>query len=257
MRTRPLIGVTTSEVRVAEHTDPLPEGDPPRVELALGVKYTSAVEAGGGVPVVIPPMSAEAIGALLDGLDGVCLSGGPDLHPTGYGERPHPKLGPTEIDLDRFELAVARAADERGLPILGICRGAQALNVARGGTLHQHVPDVAGSDIEHRQTLAGDRLVHTVEIEPGSLLARTLGRRRARVNSFHHQAVKRIGRGLRPVAWAPDGVVEAVESRTAHFVLGVQWHAECLVERPTQARLFRAFVDAAREETAAPRLKAA
>jgi putative glutamine amidotransferase len=242
---------------VPEHTDPLPEGDPPRVELAVGIKYTAAIEAGDGVPVVIPPMASRSIGPLLDGLDGVCLSGGPDLHPIGYGERPHPRLGPTEVDLDRFELAVARAALQRGLPVLGICRGAQALNVAYGGTLHQHLPDVAGAAIEHRQTLAGDRLVHTVEIEPGSLLARTLGRRRARVNSFHHQAVKRIGRGLRPVAWAADGVVEAVESMDEPFVLGVQWHAECLVERPTQARLFRAFVDAARSEPAAKRLRAA
>jgi putative glutamine amidotransferase len=248
---RPLIGVTTSEVRVAERAEPLPEGDPPRVELVLGVRYAAAIDAAGGVPVVIPPMDDDGIGALLDRLDGVCLSGGPDIDPAGYGERPHASLGPTEVDLDRFEIAVARAADERGLPLLGICRGAQALNVARGGTLHQHVPDLAGVSLEHRQTAPGERPAHSVAIEPGTLLARTLGRRVARVNSFHHQAVKRLGRGLRIVARAPDGVVEGIEATDGSFVLGVQWHAECLIERATQLKLFRAFVAAAGSEPAA------
>jgi putative glutamine amidotransferase len=244
----PLIGVTTSEVRVAELAEPLPEGDPPRVELVLGVRYAAAIEAAGGVPVVVPPMDEVAIGALLDRLDGVCLSGGPDIDPVGYGERPHPSLGPTEIDLDRFEIAVARLADDRGLPLLGICRGAQALNVARGGTLHQHVPDLKGASLDHRQTAPGERPAHSVTIEPGSLLARTLGRRIARVNSFHHQAVARVGRGLRVVARAPDGVVEGIEATDGRFVLGVQWHAECLIERATQLKLFRSFVAAAESE---------
>jgi putative glutamine amidotransferase len=254
--TLPLIGVTTSEVRVAERAEPLAEGDPPRVELVLGVRYAAAVEAAGGVPVVIPPMAEDAIGPLLDRLDGVCLSGGPDIDPVGYGERPHPSLGPTEIDLDRFEIAVARLADDRGLPLLGICRGAQALNVARGGTLHQHVPDLAGVSLNHRQTAPGERPAHSVAIEPGSLLARTLGRRVARVNSFHHQAVKRLGRGLRVVARAPDGVVEGIEASDGRFVLGVQWHAECLIERATQLKLFRGLVAAAETE-AAPALRVA
>jgi putative glutamine amidotransferase len=247
---RPLIGVTTSEVRVPENVEPAREGDPPRVELAVGLRYTAAIEAAGGIPLVIPPMPETAIGPLLDGIGGVCLSGGPDLDPIGYGERPHPELGPTEVDLDRFEIALARAADRRRLPILGICRGAQALNVSRGGTLHQHLPDL-GKGIGHRQTAPGERPVHAVEIAAGSLLARVVGRRRARVNSFHHQGVRRLGRGLRPVAWAPDGVIEAVEGVDGRFVLGVQWHAECLAERPTQARIFATFVEAAAEERGA------
>jgi putative glutamine amidotransferase len=238
--------VTTSEVRVPEHTDPAPEGDPPRVELAVGVRYTAAIEAAGGIPMVIPPMGADAIGPLLDRLGGVCLSGGPDIDPLGYGERPHPKLGPTTVDLDRFELSVARAADERGLPVLGICRGAQALNVARGGTLHQHIPEVAGVSLEHRQAAPGEMPAHGVDVEHGSALAGILGRRRTRVNSFHHQAVARLGEGLVAVAWSPDGVIEGIEAPDSPFVIGVQWHAECMTASPDQARLFRRFVDAAR-----------
>ena len=126
---RPLIGVTTSEVRVAEKVDQTPEGEPPRREMALGLRYASAIEAAGGLPVVLPPLSLAAVEPLLDRLSGLCLSGGPDLDPTAYSERRHPRLGPTEPQLDRFELGLARAADARGLPLLAICRGAQALNV--------------------------------------------------------------------------------------------------------------------------------
>ena len=146
--------------------------------------------------------------------------------------------------MDAFELAVARHADAAGLPILGICRGAQTLNVARGGTLLQHVPD-------HRQTEPGWAVTHDVAIESGSLLARAVGAGALRVNSFHHQAVERLGDGLRAVAWAPDGTVEGIEGDDGRFVLGVQWHAETLdeVEQP-QARLFGALVEAARESAA-------
>ena len=144
----PLIGVTTSEIRRAERTDPLPEGEPPQHELALGMPYVRALERAGAVPVVLPPVDAGLIPALVAPLAGVCLSGGPDLDPSAYGAERDPHLGPTEPGLDAFELEVARCADAAGLPILGICRGAQALNVARGGSLHQHLPD-------HRQTDPG------------------------------------------------------------------------------------------------------
>ena len=247
---RPLIGLTTSEVRIAEKVEQTPEGEPPQVEMTVGLKYVSAIEAAGGVPVVIPPLAGEAIEPLLDSVAGVCMSGGPDIDPAGYGERPHAKLGPTEADLDRFELAVARAADRRNLPILGICRGAQALNIARGGTLHQHVPDVWGSAVDHRQMAPGDHPTHGVRAANSSHLAAVLGEVRLRVNSFHHQAVALLGTGLRAVAWAPDGVVEAIEAPDRDFVLGVQWHAECLAERDDQAALFRGFVQAAERHAA-------
>lgn len=242
---RPLIGVTTSEVRFAERIAQTPQSEPPRREMALGLTYLLAIEAAGGLPVVMPPLELEAIEPLLNRLSGVCLSGGPDLDPVAYAERPHPDLGPTEPDLDRFEFELARQADARGLPILAICRGMQALNVARGGSLHQHLPDRPGVTIDHRQREGGDHAIHDVTIAPDSRLARLMGRHAAEVNSFHHQAVHRIGSGLRAVAWSPDGVIEGIEAPARDFVVGVQWHAESLVELPEQASLFRGLVEAA------------
>lgn len=245
---RPLIGVSTSEVRIAARVTPTPEGEPPDREMALGLKYLRAIEAAGGIPVVMPPLGLDAVQPLLDRLSGVCLSGGPDLDPAAYASKRHPMLGPTEPDLDRFELAIAGAADARGLPILAICRGMQAINVARGGTLHQHLPDRPEASVAHRQKSPGDRLTHPVDVDPATTLHGILGRRRVRVNSFHHQAVRKLGRGLRAVAWAPDGVVEGIEAVGPCFLIGVQWHAECLAERrPRQAALFAAFVEAARQ----------
>jgi putative glutamine amidotransferase len=243
---RPLIGVTTSELRPSSAGTLRRHGEPPHAEMALGMTYLRAIEAVGGMPVVLPPLGdAEA---LLDRLDGICLSGGPDLDPDAYGalER-HAELGPTEPTLDAFELALARAADARGMPVLGICRGAQALNVARGGTLHQHLPG-------HRQTEPATATTHTVHVEDGSRLAALVGLRPLRVNSFHHQAVDVLGRGLRAVAHAADGTVEAVEAPGAGFVLGVQWHVEGLVAVPRHRALFEALVVAA---GAAPVLRAA
>lgn len=243
---RPLIGVTTSEVRRSETVRQTPQGEPPQVEMALGLKYLKAVEVAGGLPVVLPPLRGDAIEPLLDNLSGICLSGGPDLGPETYGQERHPELGPTEDDIDRLELAIARIAWRRGLPVLAICRGAQALNVARGGTLVQHLPDLDDHSIEHRQKAAGDDTTHEIEIDPGSLLARVMERQTVGVNSFHHQAVSRLGRGLRVVARSPDGVVEAVEAPGRGYILGVQWHAECIAELPEQAALFEGLVDAAR-----------
>jgi putative glutamine amidotransferase len=242
----PLIGVTTSEVRRAERTQPLREGEPPQHELALGMPYVRAIARAGGIPVVLPPLASEAVGALLAPLAGICLSGGPDLDPAAYGAKPAPELGPTEPGLDEFELRVARCADELGLPILGICRGAQALNVARGGTLHQHLPAVTDGSIMHRQTSPGWAETHHVDVDPDSRLASVLGRQVLGANSFHHQAVDVLGDGLQAVAWAPDGTVEAIEAEGERFVLGVQWHAETL-EQPDgpHVRLFQALVRAA------------
>lgn len=230
---------------MAEQVHQTPQGEPPRHEMALGLTYMQAIEAAGGLPIVIPPLDLGAVDPLLDRLSGVCLSGGPDLDPAAYHERRHPKLGPVAPDLDRFELELARRADARGLPILAVCRGVQALNVARGGTLHQHLPDRPGTTIDHRQSKPGPMPTHGVSIAADSKLASIMGRRRARVNSFHHQAVNRLGMGLRAVAWSPDGVIEAVEAPARDFLLGVQWHAECLVDRPEHGALFRALVTAA------------
>jgi putative glutamine amidotransferase len=242
-----LVGVTTSEVRRAERTQPLPEGEPPQHEMALGMPYVRALAHAGAVPVVLPPLPADAVPSLLAPLAAVCLSGGPDLDPSAYGARPSPDLGPVEPALDLFELEVARVADAAGLPIFGICRGAQALNVARGGTLHQHLPAVTDNSVDHRQTQPGWEETHQVRLEPGSRLASILGTDASWVNSFHHQAVDRLGRGLRAVAWAPDGTIEAIEDPD-RFVLGVQWHAETLDRGGPHHRLFEALVAAAQGE---------
>ena len=236
----PLIGITTSEVRRAGVATPLPEGEPPQHEMSLGMPYVRALARAGAVPVVLPPLDAALVPALLAPLAGVCLSGGPDLDPSAYGADPHPDLGPVEPHLDAFELAVARQADAAGLPILGICRGCQALNVARGGSLFQHVPG-------HRQTAPGSQVAHEVSVEPASRLAEVLGGNTLSVNSFHHQAVERLGSGLQAVAWAADGTIEGIEASGERLVLGVQWHAETLDEVGEEhARLFGALVDAAR-----------
>ena len=242
---KPLIGVTTSEVRPGTRVYPTPQGDPPGREMALGLTYLRAIEAAGGLPVVIPPLELDAVEPLLDRFSGVCLSGGPDLDPGAYHERRHPELGPVEPELDRFELELARRADARGLPMLAICRGEQALNVARGGTLHQHLPDRPGTTIDHRQSAPGHQPTHTVDVAARSRLARLMGRRNARVNSFHHQAVDRLGTGLRAVAWSPDGVIEGVEAPARDFLVGVQWHAETLVARRDNAALFAGLIRAA------------
>jgi putative glutamine amidotransferase len=241
----PLIGVTTSEVRRKDAIKPTPQGEPAQTELALGLDYVRAIEAAGGLPVVLPALAPAAVAPLLECLSGICLSGGPDLEPGSYGGGSHPQLGPTEPDVDRFELAAARLAWERDLPLLAICRGAQTLNVSRGGTLVQHLPERPGVRLQHRQTAPAARTTHAVKVEPGSLLNEVLGKRSVRVNSFHHQGVARTGRGLRVSARAPDGVVEAVEAPGRRFVLGLQWHAECLAHRADQAALFSGLVDAA------------
>ena len=246
---RPLIGVTTSEVRRGDLATLRRHGEPPQHEMALGLTYMRAIELAGGVPVVLPPLEPGAMSTLLTRLDGVCLSGGPDLDPAAYGARAHEALGPTEPALDRFELELARAADAAGLPLLGICRGAQAINVARGGTLHQHIEG-------HRQTELATRPTHSVRIAASSRTARLLGGRSAEVNSFHHQAVDVLGDGLVATAWAEDGTIEGLEDPAHPFLLAVQWHAETLLDDPAQVALFAALVDAAAGRSAAGTLAA-
>jgi putative glutamine amidotransferase len=248
---RPLIGVTTSEMREAVRTVPTPEGDPPTREMALGMLYLKAVERAGGLPVVLPPMAHDAIGPLLDRLDGLCLSGGPDLDPDAYGAPPHHLLGEIEPDLDAFELALAQEADARAMPVLGICRGSQAMNVARGGTLHQHVADVVGDAVHHRQTEVARVPTHLVVVDQGTRLAATTGPGELAVNSFHHQAVDRLGRDLRANAHATDGLIEGIEDPDAPLYLGVQWHAEGLIGDPRNQALFALLVEVAAAQSRA------
>jgi len=230
---RPLIGVTTSELRPSGMATLRRQGEPDHPEMALGMTYLQAIERAGAVPVVLPPCVSD-LESLIARLDGVCLSGGPDLDPEAYGARErHAELGPTEPSLDAFELALALAAVARGMPLLGICRGSQALNVACGGTLHQHLPG-------HRQGAPGCTTTHEVEVLEHTRLAGVIGAGSHAVNSFHHQAVDELGAGLRVAARAADGTIEAIEGPSGGFALGVQWHAETLAD----ARLFEALVSA-------------
>ena len=242
---RPLIGLTTSEKRNPVRDELLPHAEAGREEMVLNFHYMRAVTAAGGLPMVVSPQPEEAVPDLIERLDGLLIPGGPDVDPSMYGHEPDDDLGPTWPEVDRFEAAVARAARARGLPLLAICRGMQLLNVACGGTLHQHLPDHVGDDVVHRRADLDDPLpMHPVRIEPDSRLAGVLGVEQANVNSYHHQAPWEVGDGLRAVAWADDGVIEGLEGEG--FTLGVQWHAEAMQDEPEQRALFAALVDEAR-----------
>jgi putative glutamine amidotransferase len=253
MHAPPLIGIVTHELRGEEAAvwAPAPgrrARDLAPARLSLRLSYTQAVLEAGGIGVVLPAHGfADDAGPLLDRLDGLLFSGGPDLDPAVYGHARHPELGP-DVDAvaDRYELALLREAAARDLPTLAICRGMQALNVARGGTLHQHLPDRTG--LEHRQTHPSHAPAHGVGVTPGSLLHTLTGRLELDVNSLHHQAADRIGAGLEVCARAPDGTVEALWDPLASFCLGVQWHAELLTHRAEHAPILRELIAAARGE---------
>ncbi|HEX8085074.1 MAG TPA: gamma-glutamyl-gamma-aminobutyrate hydrolase family protein [Solirubrobacteraceae bacterium] len=239
----PLIAITTSELRKPGSSDvatPAHSQEPGgRRDLALALAYPGAVARGGGAPLIVPPFSSERdVETILDRVDGVMVAGGPDIDPCLYGKEPHPEQGPTDIGLDRFEIGLVRRALERDLPLLGICRGAEVLNVARGGTLLQHVTG-------HRQEEEGRIPTQHVRIEEGSRVAEIVGATELEVNTFHHQAVDVLGGGVRAVAWADDGIVEAIELAGPDFAIGVQWHAEGMIDERAQCSLFARFASAA------------
>ncbi|SEH10561.1 gamma-glutamyl-gamma-aminobutyrate hydrolase family protein [Thermoleophilum album] len=210
--------------------------------------YIDQVRDAGGMPILLPPDDESALAPeyLLEHLDGLVLTGGLDLDPASYGARPHQATITGDGERDRFELALCYAAVEADLPVLGICRGVQVLNVALGGTLIQHVPDVVG-DERHLPEL-GTYGSHEVELVAGSLVARTIGAERIVVHSHHHQAVDELGDGLVAVGRSlPDGIVEAIEVPERDFVCGVQWHTE--EERPFSP-LLRELVERARARLA-------
>ena len=215
----------------------------------LRARYIRAIEDLGGVPVILPLAEAHADRKrLLKGLDGLLLTGGgPDLAPSLYGERRRYRFLVMSRRRAEFELDVARMAAASRLPVLGICGGMQTINVAFGGSLIQDIASQLDSPLPHRQQAPATHLSHAVEITPKSLLRRIVGRARLLVNSSHHQSVKHVAPHLVMSALAPDGVIEAIESPTHAFLLGVQWHPEFLYERYTfHRKLFHAFVKAAR-----------
>jgi putative glutamine amidotransferase len=232
---RPLIGITTYHRETSG-----------RSRFTLPSAYVDSLRRAGGLAVLVTPGEGEP-DELLARLDGLVLSGGGDLDPASYGGDVHSHTYAVCAERDAFELALLRGALERGTPTLAICRGMQILNVALGGGLHGHLPDVVGETVVHRSSQT-EAAAHPVRLAPRSRLAERIGAGElASVPSWHHQALDRLGAGLEPVAWAPDDVVEAVELRGEPQLVAVQWHPELAGPTPAGGGLFEALVARARD----------
>ena len=235
---RPTIGITASLETVTSG----PWIEPSAV---VPIHYCEAVQRAGGRAVLLVPDPADAAepDEILDLVDGVLITGAAgDVDPSRYGAERHPETHPVTPLRDEFELALVHAAEARDTPLLGICRGMEVLNVAHGGTLEQHLPDVVGHE-DHAGT-PGEFVRHPVRLEPGSLAARAVGAERTEVHGFHHQGVREVGEGLRATAWSDleDGIVEGIERPDRAFALGVLWHPE----EDETSRVIGALVEAAK-----------
>ncbi len=228
---RPVIGITTYAEQARWGVWDAPTA-------LIPMSYVSAIQQAGGRPLLVPP-AEDAIDETLDVLDGLLFSGGSDIDPSLYGAEPHPSVNGTRPDRDRAELALMEAAFARQMPVLAVCRGMEVMNVARGGDIVQHLPEIVGhEDHKHTSGVFGD---HEVDVESESLLGSLLGER-APVKSHHHQGVGRLGEGLVESAWAEDGTIEGIEDPSRRFALGVLWHPE----QGEDFALFRALVAEAR-----------
>jgi putative glutamine amidotransferase len=230
---RPVIGITT-------YVTPAKWGYWDLEASLIPHDYVRAVEEAGGRPLLVPP-SDDGIKETLDSLDGIVFSGGSDLDPAHYGAEAHPETFGVHEKRDRAELELMKAALDRDMPVLGVCRGIQVLNVARGGNLIQHLPEIVGHE-GHKHDPPGAFSDHDVEIEPDTTLAKILGHRHP-VKSHHHQGLDAVGKGLRVSAHAEDGSIEGVEDPEHRFAVGVLWHPEAGEDR----KLFEALVEQARE----------
>jgi putative glutamine amidotransferase len=228
---RPIIGITSYAEQARWGVWDAPAA-------LIPMAYVRAVERAGGRPLLVPP-SEDAVEETLDALDGLLFSGGADLDPELYDAEPHPTTDGVRPERDRAELALLETALERDMPVLAVCRGSQVLNVARGGDLVQHLPEVVG-DERHKHT-PGVFADHDVDVNPGTRLRDLLGDR-APVKSHHHQGYGRLGEGLVEAARADDGTVEAIEDPSRRFALGVLWHPE----EGEDFKLFEALVEEAR-----------
>jgi putative glutamine amidotransferase len=210
--------------------------------------YTDGVLRAGGLPVLLAPIPDQHIPRLLDRLDGLILSGGGDVDPSRYGGRPHDGMYGIDFDRDEFEIELVKAAAERRIPVLAICRGLQVVNVALGGTLIEDIPTEIGS-ADH--TVIGHKVFNGhqhVTLEPGCLVAKVVDATDLEVNSIHHQAVRDLAPGFRAVGWADDGVIEAIQHEDPSWpLLAVQWHPEYLgdVKDPASRALFKSLVESA------------
>ena len=213
----------------------------------LRARYMKAIEDAGGIPVVLPLLSnKDTWRQVVAHVHGLLITGsGSDLAPELYGERQRHKFARMSRERATMELDIAKAAYRADVPVLGICGGMQSLNVALGGTLYQDIAAQLKTSIDHLPALPATKTTHPVQIAPGSLLRRIAGKARVKVNSSHHQSVKKVAPNLVQTAVAPDGVIEAIEAPDRVFLLGVQWHPEFLCDRdPIQRRLFQALVRA-------------
>ena len=218
-----------------------------RTDAVTGLNYNEAVAQLGGLPLMVGNLAPEDAAVYLEGADGLVLTGGADVDPAFFGAEPHPMLGLVDLTRDRFELALYHAARAKGVPILGVCRGHQLINIAAGGTLHQHLPALPGI-VQHEQFDIAGGPSHRVALEPHSVLAEAFGEEHVRTNSFHHQAVDKLGQGLRVIGRSADGVTEAVQNTDGSFVLGVQWHPEMSFQaHREQIAPFAAFMQAVEE----------
>jgi putative glutamine amidotransferase len=211
--------------------------------VASTTAYLEALQRAGADPVIVPPVPLDETeaGVRLERFDGLLLVGGGDIDPARYGQEPRPEVAHINPVRDGFEIPLVRAAIGRGMPTLCICRGVQVLNVALGGTLHQHISDRQDL-VAHRNADGSDGVLHEVRAQPGSRVMKAMGVERARTFSHHHQALAELGAGLVPVAWAEDGLLEGVELDDG-WVLGLQWHAEATAAAdPTQQAVFDALV---------------
>ncbi|SDB95702.1 putative glutamine amidotransferase [Melghirimyces thermohalophilus] len=218
-------------------------------QLTLKKDNSDALLDVGGIPFLLPLTNdPDSLRGMVESIDGLMLTGGDDIDPSLFGEEPQPGLGRVEPERDRMEIALSQAMVRAGKPVLALCRGCQVLNIALGGDMYQDLDSQREDLIQHAQRGPRDYLSHSIEIRRGTLLEQIAGTDRARVNSFHHQALRHIPEGYTVSATAPDGVVEAFERVEEPFILGVQWHPENLYRRdPFARRIFRSFVDACRE----------
>jgi putative glutamine amidotransferase len=246
MTRRPLIGISTQTMH---SIDGIPEGLP--ASWMMNQRYIQAVAEVEGAPVMIPLLDQDlaTLRSVYDSLDGVLIPGGVDMDPHTFGEKRGSRLGRIDPARDVVELQLTRWAIEDKKPLLGLCRGSQVINVALGGSLYQDLEAEFTNPIKHdyfpTAGFARDYLAHPVAVEPASRLGRILEQPQVQVNSMHHQGVKRLGKGLVVSAQAPDGLIEALESANGHYMIGVQWHPESLVDHDSgMRRLFSSFIAA-------------
>jgi putative glutamine amidotransferase len=235
MKNRPVIGITIDTHDEADHYE-------------SPASYSTAIERAGGLPLLIPYQSdLSLIPQYVDLFDGIMFTGGNDLDPALYGQDWHPKAVRIDPARQKFELALLAEVEKRRLPALGVCLGSQLMNVYRGGTMHQFLPEVSREGaLEHRK-VGGNLLRHGVTLDPTSQIGRAIGKPEISVNTYHKQAADKLGRGLRIISKSSDGIIEGFEDPSFPLFVAVQWHPERLIDEPEHLAIFKLLVDASRK----------